>query len=183
MADYESQEARIEAILGDYEDLEVIDDCVERFYRHLAASLQLPCEVTGIEDFRWEEFYVFGPGDPEEYEELRRTQPSYEDIYDLLAIEKDVVSEWMMFSGDDLGAHVRRKSDGKGLLQKPPIFAGRKRHHKSFRNPSCESTGAMYRYLSGSFSIISSVSCSISSSPSSNCTMISPVCRSRYPGT
>ncbi|MHC4443936.1 MAG: hypothetical protein ACYTF1_05800 [Planctomycetota bacterium] len=113
MADYEAQEARVEAILGDYEALEVIDDCVERFYRHLAASLQLPCEVTGIEDFRWEEFYVLGPGDPDEYEELRRTQPSYEDIYDLLAIEHDVESEWMMFRGDDLGAHVRRKSDGK----------------------------------------------------------------------
>jgi hypothetical protein len=38
---------------------------------------------------------------------------SFEDIFELLAIEPDVYSEWMMFHGEDLGAHVQRKSDGK----------------------------------------------------------------------
>ena len=31
----------------------------------------------------------------------------------VLAIEKGVYSEWMMFSGEDLAGHVRRKSDGR----------------------------------------------------------------------
>jgi len=112
MIEPDEQDQRIEAILGDFEDLDV-GECVTRFYEHLTKNLQLPCDVTGIEDFRWEEFYVIGPGDPEEHARLRKTQPSYEDIYELLGIEKDVCSEWMLFSGDDLGAHVRRKSDGK----------------------------------------------------------------------
>src|SRR5439155_20756979 len=50
---------------------------------------------------------------PTEYKRLRKHQPSYQDKYDLLAIEKGVFSEWMLFRGYDIGAHVRRKSDGK----------------------------------------------------------------------
>jgi hypothetical protein len=69
--------------------------------------------VTGVEDFRWEEYYVIGPGDPKEYERLRQNQPSYQDVFELLAIENDVWSEWMMFHGEDIAGHVRRKSDGK----------------------------------------------------------------------
>ena len=45
------------------------------------------CIVTGIEDFRWEEFYVFGPGDKDEYEELKKTQPSYTDHYRILSFD------------------------------------------------------------------------------------------------
>lgn len=110
MAKRNTQDDRIESIVG---DAETFEDGVDRFYDHLKKSLQLPCDVTGIEDFNWEEIYVIGPGDPEEYKELRKDQPSFQDKFELLAIEKDEESEWMMFGGDDLAAHVRRKSDGK----------------------------------------------------------------------
>ena len=50
---------------------------------------------------------------PKEYEKLRKTHPSYQDIFELLDIEEGIVSEWMLFQGDDLAAHVRRKSGGK----------------------------------------------------------------------
>lgn len=111
----DAQDTRIADILGDMlGDIEyTFEDCVNKFYEHLTNSLQLPCKVTGIEDFRWEEFYVFGPGDKKEYERLRKNQPSYKDIFELLAIEMDVCSEWMMFYSEDLAAHVRRQSDGK----------------------------------------------------------------------
>ncbi len=108
----DAQDARIEEIVGDDEEA-TFDDCIDTFYDHLESSLQLPCDVTGIEDFRWEGFYVIGPGDPKEHERLRKNQPSYEDTFELLAIENDVVSEWMMFHGEDVAGHVRRKSDGK----------------------------------------------------------------------
>ena len=65
---------------------------LDKFHDHLKSSLQLPCDVTGIDDFRWEEFYVLGPGDPKEYEKLRREQPSFEDTFELLAIKQDVFS-------------------------------------------------------------------------------------------
>jgi len=83
-----------------------------RWLEHLAASLDLPCEVTGIEDFRWEEIYVFGPGSKKEYDKLKRTQPSYTDRYDLLSIGMATRPDWMMFP-DDIAAHVRRRSDGR----------------------------------------------------------------------
>lgn len=108
----DKQDARIEAMLGD-SDAEDFDGCVHRFYDHLRASLRLPCDVTGIEDFGWEEYYVFGPGSPKKYERLRETQPSHQDIFEVLAIEKDIDSEWMMFHDEDIAARVRRKSDGK----------------------------------------------------------------------
>jgi hypothetical protein len=112
MTRLDAQDARIEAIVGNDEETS-FDDCVDKFYDHLSKSLQLPCDVTGIEDFRWEEYYVIGPGSPKEYERLRKNQPSYQDIFELVAIEQEVYSEWMMFYGEDLAGRVRRKSDGK----------------------------------------------------------------------
>ena len=112
MTEFDAQQGRIDAIFGDDEEL-TFEEATEQFYQHLTQSLQLPCEVTGIEDFRWEEYYVLGPGEEAEYEKLCKTQPSYQDSFDLLFIEKEVISEWMMFGGEDLAARVRRKSDGK----------------------------------------------------------------------
>ena len=112
MSRQNTQDARIEKIVGD-DDERTFDDCVHRFFEHLKSNLQLPCVVTGIEDFRWEEFYVIGPGDRKEYDQLRKDQPSYQDKYDLLSIDKEGWSEWMLFSDEDLVAHVRRQSDGK----------------------------------------------------------------------
>lgn len=103
---------RIESVLGDAEQ-PGFDESVQKFFVHLKRSLVLPCEVTGIEDFDWEEYYVLGPGSPKEYERLKKHQPSYRDRFELVAIERDVVSEWMLFGGEDIAARVRRKSDGK----------------------------------------------------------------------
>ena len=112
MTKQDEQDARIDAILGGTQEMS-LEDARNKFYDHLRGTLELPCVVTGIEDFNWEEFYVLGPGSRKEYERLRKTQPSYQDKYELLGIEKDVLSEWMLFQEDDLGAHVRRQSDGR----------------------------------------------------------------------
>ena len=108
----DAQWKRIEAIVGSGETV-AFEDQVAAFYEHLLQSLKLPCEVTGIEDFRWEERYVLGGASRTEYERLKEDQPSYRDQYELLRIEQGVFSEWMLFHGDDIGAHVKRKSDGK----------------------------------------------------------------------
>ena len=124
MTDYDVQEARIEAILGEDESL-TFDDAVAKFYEHIKRFIQLPCDVTGVEDFRWEEYYVLGPGIPIEYQKLRETQPSYRDIFELRSIENDVYSEWKLFHDEILVGHVRRKSDGKefylGLTEIEPV--------------------------------------------------------------
>ncbi len=111
MTERDAQDARIQTILSDEQD-QRFEEAIERFYQHITASLQLPCDVRGIEDFDWEEYYVFGPGDTSEYQRLCKTQPSSEDTFELIAIEKHIFSEWMMFGDEDLAARVRRKSDG-----------------------------------------------------------------------
>ena len=61
------------------------------FFEHLRRSLVLPCEVTGIEDFQWEEVYVIGPGSRKEYERLKKHQPSYRDRFELVALEMEAI--------------------------------------------------------------------------------------------
>ena len=112
MSKITDQERRIQTILGDREDLD-FQEGIGVFYEYLKTHLQLPCEVTGIEDFQWEERYVIGGWDESEYEALKKTQPSYRDRYELLSIEQGPISAWMLIPGEDLAAHVRRKSDGK----------------------------------------------------------------------
>lgn len=103
---------RIEALLGGSGERAFVE-LVRQFFDHLQRALVLPCEVTGIEDFDWEEYYVLGPGDPKEYARLRKSQPSYRDRYELIGITRDAASDWMLHGGEDIAAHVRRKTDGK----------------------------------------------------------------------
>jgi hypothetical protein len=99
----------------------------QRWFAHLMARLQFPCEVIGKEDFRWEEPYLLGIGSEQEYLRLCRMQPSFRDVYSLEGIEPTVdASAWAMHS-DDIGAHVRRVDDGKefvlGLSELTPLAA------------------------------------------------------------
>jgi hypothetical protein len=112
--DFDEQFARVQAILGDAEM--DFDQAVNVLLAHLQANLRLPCEVTGIEDFRWEEPYVLGGWSRAEYKRLKKTQPSYTDRFELLSLDRDEISEWMMFGGQDIGARVRRLSDGKEFV-------------------------------------------------------------------
>lgn len=108
--DFDEQDRRIAEIVGDDDDLGF-----ERWLAHLRAKLSLPCEVTGSEDFQWEEPYVLGVYDRAEYRRLRKTQPSYRDVFILESIEEEADGRWAMFE-EDLGGNVRRKSDGRRFL-------------------------------------------------------------------
>jgi len=111
----DAQDKRIMEIVGDPEEAD-FDESIDTFYKYLKTNLSFPCEVTGIEDFQWEEYYVVGPGNKAEYEHLKKKKPSYRDRYELLEIIQDADSEWMMCEGDDLGARVRRISDKKEFV-------------------------------------------------------------------
>jgi hypothetical protein len=105
---------RLRDILGDPETLD-FEAGLDRFAAHLQEHLKLPCEATGREDFNWEEYYDFGPGDEAEYEQLRRSQPSCQDRYELLSLDPGTVSEWMLYD-EDIACHCRRKSDGRTFI-------------------------------------------------------------------
>ena len=111
----DNQDKRIAGIVGDIEQLD-FDQTIDTFYEYLKTNLLLPCEVTGIEDFGWEEFYVFGPGDKEEYSQLKESQPSYTDRYELFEIVRNAQSPWVMHYEEDVGACVRRICDGRKFL-------------------------------------------------------------------
>ena len=113
MPDWDEQDQRIHAVLG-HKKIRP-SEALKKWYRHLVSHLVLPCDVTGIEDFGWEEFYVIGPGSAAEYRSLRKSSPSYQDVFELTGIEIEAESEWSMFP-DELKASVRRKSDGKQFI-------------------------------------------------------------------
>jgi hypothetical protein len=64
--------------------------------------------LTGIEDFPWEERYVFGYGSKKKYEKLKKKRPSYKDTFELIAFDDDLVEGIMV--------QVKRKSDEKLFL-------------------------------------------------------------------
>ncbi len=111
----QEQFRRIDAIIGDSME-KGMDAAAQTYCEYLEKSLILPCEVTGTEDFRWEEYYVIGPGPKAEHDRLRKKQPSYMDHYLLTGIEFGEISEWMLFAGDDIAAYVTRISDNKPFI-------------------------------------------------------------------
>ncbi len=117
MAEYDDLdpvELRIQAIVGDLDALTEMEPrkSIAKYYAYLRDNLRLPCEVTTIEDLKWEEYFVFGPGSQQEYAELQKTQPSCQDTFDLLDIQQEGNSKWYL-SHLDIVAKVRRRSDAK----------------------------------------------------------------------
>lgn len=91
---FKNQEKRISKIfLGKTEDLSKRMETLKIYKEYLNQNLSSPTELTGIEDFSWEEFYVLGPGDEDEYEKLKESNPSFTDTYNLLDFD-DCLDEY-----------------------------------------------------------------------------------------
>jgi len=105
----DQQIKRVQAIfkVTDEDDMVVDDENLKKYFQYLNENIGFPCIVTGIEDFRWEEFYVLGPGDKDEYEELKKTQPSYTDHYSILSFDDDYDED------NGILVNVQRISDKK----------------------------------------------------------------------
>jgi hypothetical protein len=79
---------RIEQIFhGKFNDLSRRLETLIFYKSYVEANLNFPVRITGIEDFDWEEFYILGPGNKREYEMLKKTQPSYTDIFSMSRID------------------------------------------------------------------------------------------------
>ncbi|MEA1973366.1 MAG: calcium-binding protein [Candidatus Cloacimonadota bacterium] len=106
--DFEKQEKRIESVFPKkIDDISRRTETLDIYKRFLEKNIDFPVKLTGIEDFNWEGFYILGPGDKREYEELKKTKPSYSDIYNLVRIEDHVDEDYGLF------AKVTRISDKK----------------------------------------------------------------------
>jgi len=110
MDKFEKQEKRIIAILG-AKKFDVTRKTLKTYLEYLKKHVEMPCQLTGIEDFEWEEPYVFGFGSKKEYEELKRTQPSYKDKFNLIKFEDGIDDEY-----DAIFVHVQRISDNRKFV-------------------------------------------------------------------
>ena len=91
MEKHEGQIEQVSEILGP--DNAVISLKSLTLYRdYLRLHLEIPCVMTGNEDFPWDGRYVFGYNNAAEYEALKKDQPSCEDIYELKRFE-DLIDE------------------------------------------------------------------------------------------
>jgi hypothetical protein len=109
MCELDEQDKRIQQILGHY-DMDVSEEASLRYMDYLRKNVEFPCQLTGIEDFPWEEHYVFGRGSKEEYEKLKKEQPSYKDIFNLIAFEND------LDENNGILVNVKRLSDKKKFI-------------------------------------------------------------------
>ncbi len=107
MRDYKATEKRIAAVFGTDNAPEVGKETLQFYRVYLLQHVAEETVLTGRDDFFWEEFYVFGPGDKKEYEELKKTRASYTDDFEFIDILKKTIDD------HDLIARVKRLSDGK----------------------------------------------------------------------
>lgn len=103
----DDQDERISSIFCMDEVPEVTDDTLKTYLQYIKDNIDAACEITGIEDFDWEEYYIFGPGSKKEYDKLRKTRPSYMDRYKIIAFDDEPDEDYGIL------VNLRRISDGK----------------------------------------------------------------------
>ena len=103
----DNQDKRIASIFDMDEVPEVSDKTLRTYRQYIKDNIDNVCELTGIEDFEWEEYYLIGPGSKKEHEKLRKTRPSYMDRYKIIAFEDELDEDYGIL------VNLRRISDGK----------------------------------------------------------------------
>jgi hypothetical protein len=110
MPQLDKQDQRLADIFGTEDVPDVTDETLTRYLAYLKQHLEFPCQLTGIESFPWEEFYMYEDGGEKEHERLRKTRPSCMDTYELLSFDDDIDPE------DGLVVNVKRLSDTKTFV-------------------------------------------------------------------
>ena len=101
----DDQDKRIHDILGTESERSRQNSL--KYLDYLKTAIKKPCNLTGMEDFPWEEKYIIGGWDKKEYEELKKNNPSYTDEYELIEF---ILPE---LGDDEILAKVKRISDKK----------------------------------------------------------------------
>jgi hypothetical protein len=106
--DVDVQYQRIAGILGEeVEPPGVEEETLATYLDYLKKRIEMPCLLTGIEPFDWEERFTFGPGSKKEYEKLKVENASSTDTFELIALEEEVNEDYGII------VQVKRTSDGR----------------------------------------------------------------------
>jgi hypothetical protein len=103
---FNEQERRIASILSN-DDLSVTKENQNKYFAYLQKNIQPRIILTGSEVFPWEEKYLFGGWSEKEYEELKKTQPSYSDKFEFIELMEHIDESYGVF------AKVKRVKDKK----------------------------------------------------------------------
>jgi len=93
----------------DEDDLWKTSETMAIYFQFLKENINMPCIMTGVEDFPWEERFFFGVDSKKEHEKLKKDNPSSEDTFELIKIEEDEYEEVTQ-------AFVKRRSDKKEFI-------------------------------------------------------------------
>ena len=86
---FDEQERRIATILAT-DSLIVTEENQKKYIDFLKKNIQDRIILTGTEDFPWEEKYLLGGWSKKEYEELKKTKPSYIDKYEFIELSENI---------------------------------------------------------------------------------------------
>ena len=102
----DKQTERILNIIGvDSEaDAIVTGENLQKYLEFLKENIEMPCMLTGIEDFSWEEYYVLGPGSEKEYNKVLHNLPC------LLGFPAAYSRKSLLYLGDEQRAGILKIS-------------------------------------------------------------------------
>lgn len=106
---FDERERRIATILST-NNLSVTKEKQNVYFYYLQKNIQKRTILTGMEDFPWEEKYLFGGWSKKEYEELKKTHPSYTDKFEFMELLEDIDEMWGVL------AKVKRITDKKQFV-------------------------------------------------------------------
>lgn len=61
-----------------------------KYLEYLQQKMIIPCNVTGREEFPWEQEYLRIPGKRREYEKLKKTKPSHSQLFQIVRLRDSV---------------------------------------------------------------------------------------------
>lgn len=104
--DLQAFETRLREILGPHINARP-EKQIGCFLKYLKKTIVDPCHLTGVDEFEWEEKYLFGSGRQSQYEKLKQNNPSHTDIFLLLRFLDRIDEE------DGILVAVKREGDGQ----------------------------------------------------------------------
>ncbi len=107
----DEQDMRVAKILGKA-DADVSGKTLKKYFKYLTEKLTASFELTGSENFSWEEPYIWGTRSQREYDRMKEAHASYKDKFELInLLDPDDADD------DTYGlmARVRRIKDAKNF--------------------------------------------------------------------